>query len=744
MIPQIVDITETEHGLFYATSTGKICASFKTDVLDLENPYTSEQEIKIEYLLRQIPANMTCLFQLTSAVSNSPPFSFSRSQAFSEVGFLDQKLFIHFEISNHQFLSGAATLIKSVIKRVNDPHLYIKRVQDLYELIPFDLFKNSGMPLAPCTLEEVQGFFPPNNIPIIQTDTGLRCNGEHVGAIKLYKLRSDSSKTSLAKLRMDFPQPYQISTRLSKVPEGKLKALLDNSKKQEEKKSGSKAAEKAEAKDLAITAADNHGAKFLYLESHILIKRSSEAELLRDLKSIAQRAYSFGEFTQETSDGCEQSFSASLPGGDNHLLTNIMEKDSSISCYLPLFSYGTSIKEPESPSALAYHRRDMSIGFHETTSRLLPNKMQNIIARAGSGKSVMLNLLIESLAEDPKSTIYIIDVAGSHTRTVLNLGGNVSEVTLDSVSPVNPFRHLIDPSPSVISISKNCLVDLLLEKNETSMPTAESYYIDDAILRYIESGPKNPSIHDFIEFIFPSLDDTKTLFPKFPRKEHLLRFSKKGMYKNIFSKSNSEEERHRIQYSNIQQISSATNPAVAKAITASRFADFWIKVETKSKDEPIYFIVDEAPMVIQHNFTSLTHQTTNTRKENGSLILVSQKAEQLVVGGNTTLLSNAGTNIFLGPDDKLEEFKEALQLSFDDIDEIRRLHMKPGEYSQFFVKNAISSHMGMILLGKEEYWRITSTPEERARIESLQKILPNLKPNQIARIIAECEREVLT
>lgn len=736
MIPQIVDITETQHGLFYVTSAGMLCASFKTTVLDLENPDTDGKDMKLEFLLKQIPRNISYHFQLISEVSNNPPEGFTRSEAFKETGFLKQNLYVHFEITSTPFFRGSLKFLKSIIKREKESHLYLERVQELFDLIPFDLFENAGLALSPCTFEEVQSFFPSANAPIIQSKTGLVCNGEYIGALKLYKQASSTTKSSLASIRMNFPQPYTISTRVSKVSEGKLKASLNNGRRQEERLKGAKAEEKAAAKDQAIKATDNHGTKYLFIEMNIILKRPSEADLLKDIKALSQQTYSFGEFTQETADGCEQSFAASLPGGTPHLPSNMMEQDSSISCYLPMFAYGVSPKMPTTSSAFAYHRRDLSIEYHDISTKVHQNKMQNIFAKAGSGKSVMLNLMIESLAADPRAIIYIIDVAGSHVRTVQDLGGRIVDIDMNSQAPVNPFKHLKDATPSVISILRNCIIELLLDQGEISLPTAETFYVDDALLKYAATKPKKPSIPDFIKFIFPDPESDKTLFPKFPRKEHLLRFYR-GIYKNIFSSSGNIEEENRIQYLNIKQISTATHSAIIKAAVASVLADFWIKVESKEKDEPIYFIVDEAPLIIASNFTSLTHQTTNTRKENGSLIVVSQFVDQCVVGGKTTLLSNAGTNIFLGPDDKLTVYQEALNLTPEDIEQIKRLQIKPGEYSQFFIKNSLGAHLGMILLGTKEYWKITSSPNDRALIENLQKLLPNLTANHIAQVIAQ-------
>lgn len=737
MIPQIVDITETQFGLFYVTSTGKLCASYKSSVIDLESVDAESADNRIEFLLRQIPANISYHFNLISEVSHVPPTGFTREESFKETGFLNQTLFIHFEIQNTPLLAGTINLIKASFKREKEPHLYLDRVQDLHDLIPFDLFKNAGLELDVCTMEEIESFFPPANVPIVQTKTGLICNAEYIGALKLYKQATSCSKSSLALMRMNFPQPYTISTRVQKVSEAKLKALLNNSRRQEEKLKGAKAAEKAEANDQAIKDTDNYGAKYLFVEMNIVLKRSSEAELLKDLKALSQQTYSFGEFTQETADGCEQSYSASLPGGSPHLPSNMMEKDSKVSCYLPLFAFGKSISLPPTASAFGYHRRDLSIGYHDICTKEHLNKMQNIFAKAGSGKSVLLNLIIKCLAADPRAIIYIIDVAGSHVRTVQELGGRIVNIDMNAKAPVNPFRHLKNPTQSIISILRNCIIELLLEQGETSLPTADTYYVDDALLKYSATNPKKPSIPDFIKFVFPDIDGDKTLFPKFPRKEHLLRFSR-GIYSNIFGSDQNDDE-NRIQYLNIKQISTATHSAIIKASVSSVLADFWIKVETKTKDEPIYFIVDEAPLIIASNFTSLTHQTTNTRKENGSLIVVSQFVDQAVVGGKTTLLSNAGTNIFLGPDDKLNEYRSALNLESEDIEQIKKLHIKPGEYSQFFIKNSFVSHLGMILLGKQEYWRITSSPNDRALIESLQTLLPNLTANQVAQVIANNE-----
>lgn len=740
MIPQIIDVTETNFKYYYVTSDGFVVCSFKAELIDLDSSEASDRLRSLGHLFQQMPEGLITKYQLNASASTDSFAAHQRSEALSEVGFVKQELFIHFETEISTISKASWKAIKSFAQRNLDPHLYAEQIQKMSELIPLSLFESSGLVLKPCTLEEIQSFYPSDKSPITYGINSLICNDEHIGVIKLYKLsNSELSFATLPSIRSDFSLPYSLVSRVRAPNAAILKERLNRKRMQEEKLKGSKASEKAQATDEAIADTDNRGDRFLFLEMQLIVKRSTSVELLKDLGQISQKLFSYGEFIVETTIGCEQALRAALPGGKSHFPERLFEKHNKLAALVPVAAFGNSLKMPSTPTALAYHRMDLSIDFHDPSDLGLANGMRNIFAKAGHGKSVFLNLSLLALAENRNANLYVVDVASSHTRTIQELEGRTYNIDMNTKSPINPFRILKDSKdPSILSILKNNISELLLDERERFLGTADSYYLDEAILAYAETDPKLPSIPDFIQFIFPKFDADQTLFPKFPRKEHLLRYSKKGIYRNIFG-TFVDEELPKIQYFNIQQVSTAANSAVMKAIVSSALADFWIKVETKPKGDPIEFVVDEAAMVIESNFKSLTHQTTQTRKENGRLTLVAQKIEQLVVDGNTTLLSNAATNIFLGNDDKLETFREALSLNFGDIEKIRSLQIRPGEYSQFYIKNALSAHVGQILLAKREYWRATTRPTEREFIEKMQNAFPNIPINIISKYIAENE-----
>ena len=365
--------------------------------------------------------------------------------------------------------------------------------------------------------------------------------------------------------------------------------------------------------------------------------------------------------------------------------------------------------------------------------------MFNIIGRAGRGKSVLVNLIINSIANDPESKIIVVDVKGSHTKTMMDIGGRVHHISLDTPSSVNPFKHLSTTSTEEgVEILRTFVAELLLDNGEKELPTKDTYYLDEALLSYAEAKPSSPSLSDFIKFVFSAKEQSR--FPMFPRKEHLLRFSSTGINKNIFSKHNANSD-DRIQYYNIDEIMQASNKTIAKATMAAIMAEFSFQLLNKKSSEKLLFLADEVPFFVEQCFSSFTLLSKNVRKLRGSLGLVAQTSNSLIVGGDRSLINNAETNILFSTDGDSETFSSVFQITPEETELVSKLKTEIGKYSQFYIRDSVSGKVGFLIITDEEYWQTTTHPADLVMIEKLKEALPQVPQNKIAKLITIAKQE---
>ena len=512
--------------------------------------------------------------------------------------------------------------------------------------------------------------------------------------------------------------------------------LFSRRKKQESGLFSQTSQEKVNANDDALAGIENHGDVYYNFEQHIIVRSKTEEELLVSIKNIYKSLFVCGEYIIESKIGILPSFISTLPGVKSHQIEQIFELDYKLANYLPVFSRGNSdkINQIKFKSALAYHRNDLTIDFFDPFSILNTNSMFNIIGKAGKGKSVFVNLMIRAFANDDDSRLIIVDVRGSHLKTVLDLSGKIHQISLDEPSSVNPFRYLnLVNQEEGVEIIRTFVSELLLEENEKNLPTKEIYYLDEALLAYSQSEPQKPSLKDFIRFVFPN--QNQTLFPNFPRKEHLLRFSSYGVNKNIFS-SKFESDNSRIQYFNIDEVMQASNKTIAKATMASIMAEFSFQLMTKKSNEKLFFIADEVPFFVEQCFSSFSLLSKNVRKLRGSLGLVVQTSSNLIVNGDRSLINNAETNIFFSADGNPKEFSDNFQLLSEEFELITKLRTEIGKYSQFYIKNSKFGKIGYLMLTDEEYWQTTTHPKDLAIIDQFKESFPQMKQQQLTKLIA--------
>ena len=220
-----------------------------------------------------------------------------------------------------------------------------------------------------------------------------------------------------------------------------------------------------------------------------------------------------------------------------------------------------------------------------------------------------------------------MDVKGSHKKTVQKLKGKIYNIDIENSSGLNPLKKL-NSSKESIEIAGNFIETLLLENEEEALTSVEKTLLEKSLIQFAEKTKEKPRLKN-LDYFYNHFEHLK--------KEKLSRFIKGSLNENIF-KEGEDISKNRLLYFNFENISTASNSYIAKAIIASIMAEFSFKLLGKKPNEKLIFISDETPFFIKSCFNTFSLLSKNVRKLNGSLILLAQNSKDLIVNEMTLLL----------------------------------------------------------------------------------------------------------
>ena len=361
---------------------------------------------------------------------------------------------------------------------------------------------------------------------------------------------------------------------------------------------------------------------------------------------------------------------------------------------------------------LLYHRQDNSLDALNPFSEKYSNHTGVIIGKSGKGKSVFANLLTKSIFYDEKAYIFLVDVKGSHKKTIEKLNGRTYNIDIKNTSGLNPIKKL-NTSKESIEIVSHFIERLLLEEGEDSLSSVEKSGLETNLIQFAEKTKDKERLKNLNNFYH---------FFEHLRKDKLSRWIKGSLNENIF-KSRGDILNSRLLYFNFEHISTASNSYIAKAIIAGVMAEFSFKLLNKESNEKLIFISDETPFFIKSCFNTFSLLSKNVRKLNGSLILLAQNSKDLIFNEDTSLIDNSEFKILFSKDGSDEKFKEAFSLTNAEFQRINHLKTIKGHYSQFLLKDSLGSKIGFLKLSKEEYTLSNTEPEFLHKIKKLQSLL---------------------
>ena len=95
------------------------------------------------------------------------------------------------------------------------------------------------------------------------------------------------------------------------------------------------------------------------------------------------------------------------------------------------------------------------------------------------GKKCFANLLTKSLFYDERAYIFLVDVKGSHKKTVEKLNGKTYNIDIENSSGLNPLKKL-SPSKESIEIAGNFIEKLLLDNEEEALDSVDKSKLEKA------------------------------------------------------------------------------------------------------------------------------------------------------------------------------------------------------------------------------------------------------------------------
>ncbi len=685
---------------YWISSSGILGNSFSFQTLDLE----TEQNLEslFDSFLKSISKNVRVKLSIFQEISHDSLLKTERSKALKARGFLKSKGLIHFE-HKHK-VSFKEVFKKDFLKR---EEFLQKRLSEIFESLD-ESFLNR-MKTKPLSSSSFKDFYNLYN-PVSPTATGLKTERNHLGILKLKNSGNyPLSLKSLALVLDKVKKPFGFHISLEKLSQAISEKTLKLKSLEEAEGRGQVSYEKYQKAQRAISEVELGGEELFHFEVHLTLTRAFEDKLRKDIALSLKALSVLGEWSIE-SFGAYPSLFALSPGDKLHY--KLIEKSSTLKCFFPCFRFGSNLdKSSDTKGSLIYHRQDLSLDALNPFSWDYSNHTGVIIGKSGKGKSVFANLLTKSLFHDERAYVFLVDVKGSHKKTVEKISGKTYNIDIENSSGLNPLTKLSSSKES-IEIAGNFIEKLLLENEEEALPSVEKTLLEKNLIKFAEKTKSNARLKNLDNF-YNSL--------KHPKKEKLGRFIKGSLNENIF-KQRGDRTGARLLYFNFENISTASNSYIAKAIIASIMAEFSFKLLSKEPQEKLIFISDETPFFIKSCFNTFSLLSKNVRKLNGSLILLAQNSKDLIFNGDTSLIDNSEFKILFSHDGEEKKFKEIFNLTNEEFQKLKILKTVKGHYSQFLLKDSIGSKVGFLRLSKEEYILSNTEPEFLHKLKKLQSL----------------------
>ena len=706
-------LVQFREGLNFSTFTlgdGTEGVVFKASVVDIEQNNVDERRQEILSLIKDLGAKETLRTRLEISVSSNEKLKTFRSAALSDLGFIRYDLYLVIERRPSSIGSIIRTFTGAPIEDIDS---WAKGINVPVEAEPVS--KAKFLDLFPA-----EGAFSQGRFSI---------DGLHTAVLTLKSPTSNEIyKHQLEGALLNIQPPLSVQMSCQPLDPSLSEMTLRRQKSLHESGGDEVGIERSFWAQKALKDLILNGEGLYKVQLNVVFHDPSIEALRQKVNASIRALRAIGDWDIEGL-GALPVFNSLSPG--EPITRGFKEIGASLDGYAPIYFPSRTVKgiNVSCVDTLSFHRVDESLDSLSVFNPLKDNFSICIFGKSGTGKSVLTNLLTESLAQVPSTTIIKVDVGGSHSKETERLGGREFRLSLDKPSGLNPFGMAAEAYGSghektVLMVMGQFLSSLLLEESEVSLPKMIRSGLEEELKRYFDSRPASPSIDGFVE-------SEKEL----PRKSLLLRWCSAGVFGNAFRSDGVGFSDYSLSYFNFSDIYQAGDKDFAFGGFSALMATFNL-VMAMSRDRKFVFIADETPFFISKNFEFFKFSTANVRKFGGSFITIAQKSSDVVIDGDEGIIFNSDTKILFSIDGSEDVFSRRLGITTQGLERTRTLKKSKMEFSEALIKDYLGERVMRIRLSREEYWRFTSSRSDNTKIDQLLGAVEGLTRSEAIRCLA--------
>lgn len=741
----------------FVTIEGRIGTVFRCDVLDLESGLFEQRFSALSRMIDGLQDSYLIRVIHSSETAYQCGFENFRSDAVKTIGYLEKTILVSIECEGRDSFS-----LKSIFNPINRKMSsfcdYSDQIRSFRQSLPVVEMKALGLIILRDA--EIHDLFKKPFAQVRKLQEGIIDFGHDlIGVVRLYRQGIDFiHEGSLASLMDELPLPFEVAVSAKKI--SKVKADLRLRSIQSRQAGLSQvlgASEPSEETERAIRETAFFGGRFFDVEWNLILRRSDEATLRRDLKSATLSLARLGEMMIETA-GSVTSYRASRMGSEQHF--TFTEDQKNLPSFLPFFSRGenslSTIGSKSPFRSLILHRTDGSLHLFDPFSKQFSCFNGIIGGTAGQGKSTLINLWSSAVMSDPNVVVIKIDVGGSYQKECALVGGKEVQFSLSEPSGLNPFQVLgeMRQNNEVLSTLAEFLSVLIREESETRIPALIQAELQSALKSYADFLEEERNKKNNLQ---PSIDGFLKFAQELPRRKLLERWGLGGIFENALKlkakgkePENSSESSQRYFYYNFSSIQGAAQQGFSEGVMAAVIAEINLEMlkagnrNLNPHGKRIVLFCDETKFFIEKNREFFLLTTANFRKFGHGVVLISQNVANFQIvkedgSHDQGIFLNSPIRFFFKAETSQEYLKNTFQIESELIQSLYEPNRSSMNYRQAIMQDETGTRMVRIYLTPEEYWRITTSSDDMNKLYALRRAIPQLTMEEAIRCLSRYE-----
>ena len=356
----------------------------------------------------------------------------------------------------------------------------------------------------------------------------------------------------------------------------------------------------------------------------------------------------------------------------------------------------------------------MSLSLHDSDT----NKNLVIAAESGSGKSFLVNELIESYLSEG-AQIWVIDVGRSYQKLCEEKGGDFVHFEEGVDISLNPFElvHNYDDEEdglvslmSTMASAKGLLTEWQVAALKRVM--AQVWQAKDQAMK----------IDDLVEACMHEDEDQRLKDVG----TQLYAFSSKGTYGKYFSKANNVDFQRQFTVLELDELQGRKH--LRQVVLLQLIYQIQQEVYLGDRSKKKIVIIDEAWDLLKEGEVAvfMEHAYRKFRKYGGSVVIATQSVNDLYENAvGRAIAENSSSMYLLGQtEETVESIKRTGRLSLSEggYSMLKTVHTIAGVYSEIFIKSKAGIGIGRLI------------------VSDFQKLLYSTDPNDVAQIKAHTDR----